>query len=68
MQPPVATLDELLGEASWLLSRAEALADDGREEEATAELARAASCEEVVARYCCRPATQSRGDQHAATV
>ena len=37
-------LDKMLGEASWLLSHAEALADDGREEEATAELARAAGC------------------------
>ena len=49
MQPPVATLDELLGEASWLLSRAEALADDGRQEGACLELVRAAHCEEQVA-------------------
>jgi len=42
-------LDKMLGEASWLLSHAQALADYGREEEATAELARAASCEEEVA-------------------
>src|SRR5574341_2584176 len=44
-----ATLDELLGEASWLISHAEALADYGRQEEARAELARAAHCEEQVA-------------------
>ena len=49
VQPPVSTLDELLGEASWLLSHAEALADDGRQEEARMELARAAHCEEQVA-------------------
>lgn len=42
-------LDKMLGEASWLLSHAEALADYGRGEEAAAELARAASCEEQVA-------------------
>jgi predicted negative regulator of RcsB-dependent stress response len=39
----------MLGEASWLLSHAEALTDYGRKEEATAELARAARCEEQVA-------------------
>jgi len=39
----------MLGEASWLLSHAEALADYGRQEEASAELARAARCEEQVA-------------------
>ncbi len=44
-----SALDKLLGEASWLLSHAESLADYGREEEATTELARAASCEEKVA-------------------
>jgi hypothetical protein len=44
-----STLDTLLGEASWLLSHAQALADYGRKEEADAELARAASCEEQVA-------------------
>jgi tetratricopeptide (TPR) repeat protein len=42
-------LDAMLGEASWLLSHAEALADYGRKEEALAELARAAGCEEWVA-------------------
>ena len=42
-------LDEMLGEASWLISHAEALADYGRQEEARAELARAARCEEQVA-------------------
>ena len=44
-----AALDKLLGEASWLLSHAQALADYGRTEEATAELARAARYEEQVA-------------------
>lgn len=42
-------LNTLLGEASWLLSHAEALADYGRQEEATTELLRAAQCEEQVA-------------------
>lgn len=42
-------LDKMLGEASWLLSHAEALADYGRQEEAAAELARAARCAEQVA-------------------
>jgi|GEM_PF-899273 len=42
-------IDQLLGEASWLLSHAQALADYGRKEEAAAELARAAACEEQVA-------------------
>ncbi len=42
-------LDQLLGEASWLLSHAESLTDYGRTEEAAAELARAAKCEEQVA-------------------
>ena len=49
VQPSASALDKLLGEASWLLSHAEALADYGRKEEAAAELARAASCEEQVA-------------------
>ena len=46
---PDALLDELLGEASWPISHAEALGDYGRKEEAEAELGRAASCEEQVA-------------------
>lgn len=45
----VTALDTLLGEASWLLSHAQALTDYGRMEEATAELTRAAECEEQVA-------------------
>ncbi|MCI0489337.1 MAG: hypothetical protein L0229_22320 [Blastocatellia bacterium] len=49
VKPSESALDEVLGEASWLLSHAEALADYGREEEAAAELARAASCEEEAA-------------------
>jgi tetratricopeptide (TPR) repeat protein len=44
-----ATLDRLLGEASWLLSHAEALSIDGQRPEAEAELARAARCEEEAA-------------------
>ena len=48
-KPSESTLDKMLGEASWLLSHAEALADDGRNEEAAVELARAATCEEQVA-------------------
>jgi len=44
-----ATLDTLLGEASWLLSHAEALTDYGRTEEAQVELTRAAQCEEQAA-------------------
>jgi hypothetical protein len=39
----------MLGEASWLLSHAQALADYGRQGEAATEWARAASCEEQVA-------------------
>jgi predicted negative regulator of RcsB-dependent stress response len=54
MQPSEAgqtetLLEKLLGEASWLLSHAEALADFGSKEEADAELGRAASCEEQAA-------------------
>jgi hypothetical protein len=44
-----ALIGGMLGEASWLLSHAQALGDYGREEEAAAELARAAVCEEQVA-------------------
>ena len=46
---PESQLEQVLGEASWLLSHAEALADYGRAEEAAAELARAASCAEQAA-------------------
>jgi len=49
LKPSASALDKVLGEASWLLSHAEALADYGREQEAAAELSRAASCEEEVA-------------------
>jgi hypothetical protein len=48
-QASTSLLDRMLGEASWLLSHADALADYGRPEEAAAELARAALCEEQVA-------------------
>jgi len=44
-----SAVDRMLDEASWLLSHAEALGDYGRKEEAAAELARAAECEEQVA-------------------
>jgi tetratricopeptide (TPR) repeat protein len=49
LKPSAAALEKMLGEASWLLSHAEALADYGRAEEVAAELARAARCEEEVA-------------------
>jgi len=42
-------IDQLLGEASWLLSHAQALTDYRREEEASAEWGRAAACEEQLA-------------------
>ncbi|MBI1924701.1 hypothetical protein HYR99_10660 [Candidatus Poribacteria bacterium] len=45
----LSALDKLLGEASWLLSHAQALSDYGRTEEAKAELAKAAHYEEEVA-------------------
>jgi len=48
-KPFESVLDNMVGEASWLLSHAEALADYGRKEEAAAELERAAGCEEQVA-------------------
>jgi hypothetical protein len=48
-QPSVPLIDRMLGEASWLLSHAQALADYGRREEAAGELTRAATCEEQVA-------------------
>lgn len=44
-----ALIDQMLGEASWLSSHAQALADYGRQDEAAAELVRAATCEEQVA-------------------
>ena len=45
----LSVLDKLLGEASWLLSHAQALVDYERPEEAKAELAKAANYEEEVA-------------------
>lgn len=45
-KPGGALIDHMLGEASWLLSHAQALTDYGRQEEAAAEWARAAACEE----------------------
>jgi tetratricopeptide (TPR) repeat protein len=44
-----ALIDRMLGEASWLLSHAQALTDYGCREEAGAEWERAAQCEEQVA-------------------
>src|SRR6266542_2805884 len=48
-KPSTALIDQMLGEASWLLSHAQALTDYGRQEETAVELARAAACEEQVA-------------------
>jgi len=48
-KPSLSVTEQVLDEASWLLSHAQALADYGRQNEADAELARAASCEEQVA-------------------
>jgi hypothetical protein len=48
-KPSAALIDRMLGEASWLLSHAQALAAYRRPEEAAAELARAATCEEEAA-------------------
>jgi hypothetical protein len=46
---PAALIERMLGEGSWLLSHAQALSDYRRQEEAAAEWARAAACEEEVA-------------------
>lgn len=48
-QSSAALIDRMLGEASWLLSHAQALTDYGRQEEAAAEWVRAAGAEEEVA-------------------
>ena len=48
-KPSPDLIDYMLGEASWLLSHAQALTDYGRQEEAAAEWARAAGCEEQAA-------------------
>jgi tetratricopeptide (TPR) repeat protein len=48
-KPSAALVEQMLDEASWLLSHAQALDDYGRHEEAAAEQSRAASCEEQVA-------------------
>lgn len=48
-KPTASLIDHMLGEASWLLSHAQALTDYGRQEEAAAEWGRAASCEEQTA-------------------
>ena len=49
IKPSEKALEEILGEASWLLSHADALNAYGRPEEAQAELLRAANCEEKAA-------------------
>ncbi len=49
IKPSKSALDKMLGEASWLLSHAQALADYGRKDEAETELAKAANFEEQVA-------------------
>ena len=48
-KPSRGLIDNVLGEASWLLSHAQALSDYGRQEEASAELSRAATAEEEAA-------------------
>jgi hypothetical protein len=48
-KPSSHLIERVLGEASWLLSHAQALADYHRSDEAAAELARAATCEEQAA-------------------
>jgi hypothetical protein len=48
-KPSAALIDRMRGEASWLLSHAQALAAYRRPEEAAAELARAATSEEEAA-------------------
>jgi hypothetical protein len=48
-KPSAAPIERLLGEASWLLSHAQALGDYGCRQDQAAELARAATCEEQVA-------------------
>jgi hypothetical protein len=48
-KPSAALIDRMLGEASWLLSHAQALGAYGRYAEAAADQLRAANCEEQVA-------------------
>ena len=62
IQPAAAVLEQMLNEASWLLSHAQALSDYGRDEEAAGEWSRAANCEEAVA--CLLDAVQ-RGEEAA---
>lgn len=49
MKASDTVLEQMLNEASWLLSHAEALSEYGRGEEAAIEWGRAANCEEAVA-------------------
>jgi hypothetical protein len=49
VKPSTAVLETMLGEASWLVSHAEALTAYDRQDEAATEWARAARCEEQVA-------------------
>src|SRR3954462_15202054 len=48
-KPSADLVEQMLDEASWLLSHAQALANYHREDEAAAEWARAAVCEEQAA-------------------
>ena len=48
-KPSASLIDRMTGEASWLLSHAQALAGYGREPEAAEEWARASICEEQAA-------------------
>jgi tetratricopeptide (TPR) repeat protein len=48
-KPSASLIEQMLDEASWLLSHARALGDYQRYEEAAAELTRAADCEEQAA-------------------
>ena len=45
-KPAASLMEKMQGEASWLLSHAQALTDYGRTEEAAVEWARAAACAE----------------------
>src|SRR5437899_11951176 len=62
-KPSASLLEGMLDEASWLLSHAQALTDYGRQEEAAAELARAADCEEQVACL-----LEADGQEHEAAI
>ena len=48
-KPLTKLIEQMLDEASWLLSHTQALGDYGRDEDAAVERAKAAGCEEQVA-------------------